>query len=64
MAKYKLEVHLGGNRYSRTYESAPSRSVKEGYRQANGLSKWFGKPWTYVHIGKVEPKKKKGGLPF
>ena len=49
MAKYKLEVHLGGKRYSRTYESAPSRSVKEGYRQANGLAKWFGKPWTYVH---------------
>ena len=64
MAKYKLEVHLGGKRYTRTYQSAPSRSTAAGYRQANGLSKRFGKPWTYVHIAKVEPKKKKGGLPF
>ena len=64
MEKYKLEVHIDGKRYSRTYESTFKKHVQEGYRLARGCSKWFGKPYTYVHIAKVEPKKKKGGLPF
>ena len=64
MGKYKLEVHISGKRYSRTYESTSKKYVSEGYRLARGCSKWFGKPYTYIHIAKVEPKQKKGSLPF
>ena len=65
MGKYLVEVNVNGNKYKKYYRSNHKKSTDKGYAYARKVSKKNKGPWTFLHIGKVEKKKKSNrGLPF